>query len=65
MIEYRIVRDRYAGFEVQKRCWWWPFWVQVGFSNTFISVERAEEFARRDAGQVVKVLGRLSKEIAP
>jgi hypothetical protein len=26
MSEYRIVRDNYAGFEVQRRTWWWPFW---------------------------------------
>ncbi len=55
---YRIVRDRFAGYEVQIWRWWWPFWVQAGFSNTHASVERAEEWARNYAQVVVKDLGR-------
>jgi hypothetical protein len=57
--EYRIVKDRYCGYEVQKRVWWLPFWRQVGFCNTHSTVEKAEAFAAADVGQVVKYLGRL------
>lgn len=58
MTEYRIVRDRYAGFEVQSRRWWWPFWVQ-GRTNTHSSVENAEEHAKYLArGGLEKHLGR-------
>lgn len=46
---YRIVRDGFAGFEVQHKYPFWPFWVQTGFSNTHLTVEQAEEFARRHA----------------
>jgi hypothetical protein len=60
MAEYRIVRDRYCGYEVQVRRWWFPIWVMAGFCNTFSSVEQAEEYARQRAGEVVKQLGRLS-----
>lgn len=56
---YRIVRDHYAGYEVQVRRWWWPFWVQAGFCNTHSSVERAEEWAKAHASGVIKHLGHL------
>lgn len=60
MTEYRIVTDRFNGFEVQLRRWWWPFWQQANFSNTHTSVEKAEAWARVYArGSVVKYLGRL------
>jgi hypothetical protein len=57
---YRIVHDSYAGYEVQWRYSWMPFWVQADTSNTFQSVERAEEFAKKHAGGVVKFLGVLT-----
>jgi hypothetical protein len=48
---YRIVTDEYLGYEVQYKKWWWPFWVQVGYTgglvNTWSTVESAERFARR------------------
>lgn len=57
---YRIVRDAYLGYEVQIWRWWWPFWVQAGFTNTHPTVERAEQWARKHAQPFVKNLGRLS-----
>ena len=59
MAEYRIVRDMWAGYEVQIRRWWWPFWVQADFANTHPTIDRAEEFAARHAQGVVKYLGRF------
>ena len=59
MAEYRIVRDGYAGYEVQKRTWWLPIWRQAGFCNTHRSIEAAREYAKVDAGQVVERLGHL------
>lgn len=56
MAYYRIVRDRYAGFEVQWWRWWWPFWEQPR-TNTHETVEKAEEWARNRG--VVKHLGRI------
>ena len=58
MAHYRIVRDAYSGYEVQSWRWWWPFWTQVAI-NTHHTVERAEEYAKRRAGGVVKYLGKL------
>ena len=50
---YRVVTDAYLGFEVQVWRWWWPFWMQCqtenGPSNTWSSLERAEEFAKHHA----------------
>lgn len=48
MAKYRIVRDSYSGYEVQKRLTFWPFWYQVsrtgGYGcNTFSSLKRAKE----------------------
>lgn len=45
---YRIVTDAYAGYEVQKWRWWFPFWVECHsrgyFANTHSSVEKAKKF---------------------
>jgi hypothetical protein len=57
--EYRIVRDNYCGFEVQIRRWYWPFWSQVGFTNTHSTVEAAESYATSHAQGQVKYLGRF------
>ena len=59
--QYRIVTDRYAGFEVQKRLWYYPFWFEIKDQNSFIanthfSIEEAEELIKIDKnkGKVVK-----------
>ena len=41
IIKYRIIRDNYGGFEVQKWRWYFPFWLQLDGVNTNLSVERA------------------------
>lgn len=56
---YRIVTDRYLGYEVQHWSWLWPFWHQTNFSNTFGTVEAAERYARDHAIGAVKYLGAL------
>ena len=59
--QYRIVTDSYAGFEVQKRLWYYPFWFEINDQNSFIanthfSIEKAEELIKIDKnkGKVVK-----------
>ena len=42
--EYRIVRDSYAGYEVQMKRWWWPIWTEVGWVNTHSSLEGAKKY---------------------
>lgn len=44
---YRIVTDKYLGFEAQYRYWWSPLWLQVGFSNTHSSEREAIDFIKR------------------
>lgn len=44
--KYRIVADSFAGYEVQIKQWWSPFWFQIGI-NTFTSVEKAQNFIER------------------
>ena len=61
--EYRIVTDNYCGFEVQFRTRWWPFWRQIDFANTNLSLEmaraRALSHAKARCGIVVENLGSL------
>lgn len=54
---YRIIRDGYAGYEVQVWRWWFPFWIQP-VTNTHSTVESAEQWAKRwdELRSVVKVL---------
>lgn len=51
--QYRIVPDCWAGYEVQIKRWWFPFWFQCwrpGFSsNTFFTLQRAEAFIAEHA----------------
>ena len=43
--KYRIVKDKYLGFEVQVKIWWLPFWwYQCGGINTHHSIENAERY---------------------
>lgn len=42
--KHRIVTDRYSGYEVQVKLWWWPFWLQYRGSNTHASLEKAKEY---------------------
>ena len=51
---YRIVKDSFAGYEVQIWRIWFPFWVQMRFVNTHSSIEDAEEFIKR--GKIVKYI---------
>lgn len=48
-VKYRIVRDRYLGFEAQFRPRWWPLWSQCFGCNTSPSVERARQVADKHA----------------
>jgi hypothetical protein len=50
--KYRIVRDTYAGYEVQCFRLYFPFWIQCGI-NTSMSVEQAKEEIEIRKGYVV------------
>lgn len=52
--KYRIVRDNYSGYEVQRKRWWFPIWLQVGV-NTHYSLEKAEAYVQKYINYVVKV----------
>ena len=41
--KYRVVPDSYAGFEVQHRTIWLPFW-RPHACNTFSNLESAKEY---------------------
>jgi len=54
--KYRIVPDHYRGYEVQKKRWWFPFWIQVGDvmrGNTFYTIEEAKKFIEKDREKVI------------
>ena len=57
---YRIVTDRYAGYEAQIKRWWHPFWMQIEV-NSRQTVEESEAFikaqvklSKQKTGQFVK-----------
>lgn len=54
--KFRIVKDNHLGYECQEWNWYWPFWIQMDFSNTHSTIERAEEFIQ--IGKVVKYVDR-------
>ena len=51
---YRIVRDGYAGYEAQVWRILLPIWLQIGFTNTSPSVERAVKICENHAKPVVR-----------
>ena len=51
--QYRIVTDKFGGFEVQKRLWYYPFWFQIQNEkrypiNTHRTIEEAEKLIEID-----------------
>jgi hypothetical protein len=42
--KYRIVTDRFAGYECQEWNWYWPFWTQMNGINTHDSIEQARSW---------------------
>ena len=40
---YRIVGDTWAGYEVQRLLWWWPFW-HMPPTNTHSTIEKAQDY---------------------
>jgi hypothetical protein len=51
---YRVVRDRYLGYEVQFRHWWMPFYIQ-GEVNTHTSLDKAINYIQLKKKSVVYV----------
>lgn len=52
--QYRIVTDDFGGFEVQKKRWYLPFWLQIKdvkgstYINTHTTIESAEKLIEMD-----------------
>ena len=40
---YRVVRDRWLGYEAQFKPWWSPFWWQCNVVNTNRSIGQARQ----------------------
>jgi len=54
--KYKIVTDKFNGFEVQIRFWWFPiFWFQCKWTNTHCSVEQAEHYALKHANGTLNI----------
>ena len=48
--QYRVVKDRFLGFESQVWRLWWPFWVQIwedGITNTHRTLKDAQELIEK------------------
>ena len=53
VVRYRIVRDNYLGYECQIWRLWFPFWIQMNFTNTHPTIERAIAFIENNGSVVV------------
>jgi|LakMenEpi03Aug12_release.lakeMendotaPanAssembly.Ray.scaffolds.fasta_scaffold867282_1 hypothetical protein len=51
--KYRIVKDNCNGYECQVWRLWFPFWVEMNFSNTHTSIEKAKCFIENNSNTVV------------
>ena len=51
--KYRIVYDTYCGYECQVWRWWFPFWCEMGISNTHTDIESAKEYIKKSNQKVV------------
>jgi hypothetical protein len=62
--KYRIFTDRFFGYEVQVKRWYFPFmWYQFEATNTHTSVKEAEEyFCRKLNCKKVEVVKELFEE---
>lgn len=40
--KYRIVTDKYIGYEAQFKRWYWPFYMQIDRVNSHLTIEAAE-----------------------
>jgi hypothetical protein len=56
--KWRIVTDKYNGYEIQKKFWWFPIWFQVGSydgsligTNSFTTLDSASQAMRKFAEQ--------------
>ncbi|MDY0251185.1 MAG: hypothetical protein RBR45_14215 [Pseudomonas sp.] len=45
---YRIITDRFLGFEVQYTYWWFPFWIELDWTNTHNTISEAKEYIEQD-----------------
>lgn len=43
----RIQGDGFNGYEVVVWRFWFPFWVQLGWTNTHKTIEEAKNYAKR------------------
>jgi hypothetical protein len=51
---YRVIRDKYCGFEAQVMYGWFPFrWSQINYCNTSTTLEMAKNFIEIHKGIVV------------
>lgn len=50
--KYRVVRDAYAGYEVQRKFFWLPIWHQL-YINTYPSLEKALARIEAEKNKVV------------
>lgn len=52
--QYRIVTDKICGFEVQYTYWWFPFWIQLGWTNTHHTISEAKKYIQYDKQTSIK-----------
>lgn len=51
---WAIIGDTYLGYQVYYKPWYFPFWMQHGFTNTHRSIEKAEEYIELNVSKIIK-----------
>jgi len=51
--KYRIVSDEYCGYQCQVWRLWFPFWVEMNFVNSHISLESEIDYIKNGEKKVV------------
>lgn len=46
--QYRIVTDKFLGYEVQYSYWRLPFWIELDWYNTHNTISKAKEYIEQD-----------------
>ena len=61
--KYRIVLTNRNEYETQMKHWWLPFvWLELGYVNTYSSIDRAQDYIERHKNKRVKVVKRTKEK---
>lgn len=61
---FRIITDKYNGYECQMKYWWFPFWIQMDCVNSCISIKEAELYIMNSLIKKERFIRKVVKEVS-